>query len=193
MMKRARDEGGVGGDDGGEANLFELASHIQDELGATAQAVAGGGSAEEDLPDELLGLIGVAAKQGAAATAAGPVQSHTQGAGHDTRRSRGKGKGKGKGKGGGSRHRHQQGQYSDPAATQRLSAELLEQRQRRQQDAKTNTNSAWGAICKIRAGLPAAEERGRILECVRDNQVVLVSGATGCGKSTQVHTHRPTG
>jgi hypothetical protein len=37
-----------------------------------------------------------------------------------------------------------------------------------------------------RATLPIAAFRERILDAIRDNQVVVVSGSTGCGKSTQV-------
>lgn len=39
---------------------------------------------------------------------------------------------------------------------------------------------------KVRRNLPAWEKRGEILELLRSNQVVVISGETGCGKSTQV-------
>ena len=38
----------------------------------------------------------------------------------------------------------------------------------------------------VRAGLPAASYKKTILDSVRDNRVVVLCGATGCGKSTQV-------
>ncbi len=41
-------------------------------------------------------------------------------------------------------------------------------------------------MMKTRRSLPAWDERDRIVRAVRDYQVVVVSGATGCGKSTQV-------
>jgi hypothetical protein len=38
----------------------------------------------------------------------------------------------------------------------------------------------------VRAGLPAASYKEKILDSVHDNRVVVLCGATGCGKSTQV-------
>jgi len=38
----------------------------------------------------------------------------------------------------------------------------------------------------VRKSLPAWKERNRILDILRKNQVMVVSGMTGCGKSTQV-------
>ena len=38
----------------------------------------------------------------------------------------------------------------------------------------------------IRERLPAHAFRARILDAVRANRVVVVAGATGCGKSTQI-------
>lgn len=39
---------------------------------------------------------------------------------------------------------------------------------------------------KVRRNLPAWEKRHEILELLQSNQVVVISGETGCGKSTQV-------
>lgn len=38
----------------------------------------------------------------------------------------------------------------------------------------------------FRRSLPAAGKIHEIIEAVQNNQVVIVSGETGCGKSTQV-------
>ena len=42
------------------------------------------------------------------------------------------------------------------------------------------------AIQAARAKLPVDAHKAEILSAVRDHQVVLVAGATGCGKTTQV-------
>jgi HrpA-like RNA helicase len=41
-------------------------------------------------------------------------------------------------------------------------------------------------IIKARESLPASKHQAEVCEIVRNNQVVLVSGETGCGKTTQV-------
>ena len=43
-----------------------------------------------------------------------------------------------------------------------------------------------GKFDKIREGLPAWKEKDNIISLLSKNQVVVVSGMTGCGKSTQV-------
>lgn len=40
---------------------------------------------------------------------------------------------------------------------------------------------------KTRKKLPAWLKTSEILEIIRENQIVIISGETGCGKSTQVH------
>lgn len=40
---------------------------------------------------------------------------------------------------------------------------------------------------KTRKKLPAWVKTSEILEIIRENQIVIISGETGCGKSTQVH------
>ena len=40
----------------------------------------------------------------------------------------------------------------------------------------------------VRSRLPAAAQRGELLALCGSHRVVVVSGATGCGKSTQVGT-----
>lgn len=47
-------------------------------------------------------------------------------------------------------------------------------------------DAARKAMAQKRAGLPAHEARGTILDAIRGNQVTVVSGATGSGKTTQV-------
>jgi hypothetical protein len=41
-------------------------------------------------------------------------------------------------------------------------------------------------LTAVRAKLPAAAFRGKIVSAIADNQVVVVCGETGCGKTTQV-------
>jgi len=42
-------------------------------------------------------------------------------------------------------------------------------------------------MLKSRAGLPMADVKSDLLAKVRDNEVVVVGGETGCGKTTQVY------
>lgn len=39
---------------------------------------------------------------------------------------------------------------------------------------------------RARKSLPAADQRGEVLQAATEAQVMVISGATGCGKSTQV-------
>ena len=55
-----------------------------------------------------------------------------------------------------------------------------EQLRRRQSDAK------YQAMQKARARLPAHKQKDEVLEATLTNQVVMVSGETGCGKTTQI-------
>ncbi|XP_014478437.1 PREDICTED: ATP-dependent RNA helicase DHX36 [Dinoponera quadriceps] len=41
-------------------------------------------------------------------------------------------------------------------------------------------------MLKFRSKLPAYQKRSEILQLIQDNQVVVISGETGCGKTTQV-------
>lgn len=43
-------------------------------------------------------------------------------------------------------------------------------------------------VQRDRESLPIWQYKDRIVEAIRDNQVVIVAGDTGCGKSTQVRT-----
>ncbi|KAH9602084.1 hypothetical protein KSS87_013738 [Heliosperma pusillum] len=70
------------------------------------------------------------------------------------------------------------------AAKERLLRDKSEQLQKRQQDWQ---NSPEGQkMIEFRRSLPAHKERDALLKAVSENQVVVVSGETGCGKTTQL-------
>ena len=51
---------------------------------------------------------------------------------------------------------------------------------------RKESDQKYNNMQKIRNKLPAHGFREKLVECVRENQVVVVTGQTGCGKSTQV-------
>ncbi|XP_035667918.1 putative ATP-dependent RNA helicase DHX57 [Branchiostoma floridae] len=51
---------------------------------------------------------------------------------------------------------------------------------------KKQTTSAYRSMLGERKKLPAWNEQDNILKALKDNQVLVVSGMTGCGKTTQV-------
>lgn len=51
---------------------------------------------------------------------------------------------------------------------------------------RIRSDAALGELQKKRAALPVAKFRDDILNAVRNHQVTLVAGSTGCGKTTQV-------
>ncbi|CAM9232255.1 unnamed protein product, partial [Choristocarpus tenellus] len=51
---------------------------------------------------------------------------------------------------------------------------------------RRRASPTWATMSVFRAGLPAWGYRERIMNMVRDHQACLISGETGCGKSTQV-------
>jgi len=55
-----------------------------------------------------------------------------------------------------------------------------------QSDFKSNKHSAAFKMQSIRNNLPASESRDKITKLIENNAVVVLSGETGCGKSTQV-------
>lgn len=61
-----------------------------------------------------------------------------------------------------------------------ISADLLAEEQGRQLSPH---------LTKIRQSLPVFQYRQNILEAVANNPVVLIKGATGCGKSTQANNN----
>ncbi|CAI5457982.1 unnamed protein product [Closterium sp. Yama58-4] len=61
---------------------------------------------------------------------------------------------------------------------------ISESLKRRQQQWQASPEGA--SMLTLRQSLPAWKERERLLQAVRNNQVVVVSGETGCGKTTQL-------
>lgn len=68
----------------------------------------------------------------------------------------------------------------DMEHTRKISGKLLQLR-----NAK-DRQQLYTQMLATRAKLPAAKEAFQVIECVQNNQVVLVCGATGCGKTTQI-------
>eukprot|EP01026_Neomeris_dumetosa_P018383 TRINITY_DN17195_c0_g1_i4.p1 TRINITY_DN17195_c0_g1~~TRINITY_DN17195_c0_g1_i4.p1 ORF type:complete len:394 (-),score=58.26 TRINITY_DN17195_c0_g1_i4:14-1195(-) len=65
--------------------------------------------------------------------------------------------------------------------------EITEKSRRMQQYEADRRNSPDAQkMIEIRKQLPAWAQQDEIIEAVKKNQVVLVSGATGCGKTTQI-------
>ena len=59
--------------------------------------------------------------------------------------------------------------------------------QRLQDDmSRKRTTEKYQAMLETRSKLPAFQLREHIVETIANNQVVIISGATGCGKTTQV-------
>lgn len=69
-------------------------------------------------------------------------------------------------------HRHQQDEIS-----QRVLKNWLK---------KKETSAEYRKRCQERQKLPATQQSKRILEMIGSDQVVLVVGSTGCGKTTQI-------
>ena len=55
-----------------------------------------------------------------------------------------------------------------------------------EQRRKAESSEAYKRMQEERAALPAAKEKARVLELLSKHQVVVISGETGCGKSTQI-------
>ncbi|VVC42551.1 Hypothetical protein CINCED_3A018746 [Cinara cedri] len=47
-------------------------------------------------------------------------------------------------------------------------------------------NPKYRSMCAVRRKLPSYKKKDEILELIRKNQVILISGETGCGKTTQM-------
>ena len=62
------------------------------------------------------------------------------------------------------------------------SAQIAERRERWQRSCET---AKGAALQQARAALPMAAHRDELLRAIAENQVVLVAGETGCGKTTQ--------
>ena len=52
--------------------------------------------------------------------------------------------------------------------------------------AKMESNPRYATMQTKRQTLPAHEHRAQVCQMIKDNQIVLISGETGCGKTTQV-------
>ncbi|XP_076292712.1 ATP-dependent DNA/RNA helicase DHX36 isoform X2 [Lasioglossum baleicum] len=48
------------------------------------------------------------------------------------------------------------------------------------------SSEEYESMLKFRLRLPAYQERSKILKLIKENQVVVISGETGCGKTTQI-------
>eukprot|EP00405_Crypthecodinium_cohnii_P015592 CAMPEP_0206456314 /NCGR_PEP_ID=MMETSP0324_2-20121206/22289_1 /ASSEMBLY_ACC=CAM_ASM_000836 /TAXON_ID=2866 /ORGANISM="Crypthecodinium cohnii, Strain Seligo" /LENGTH=1107 /DNA_ID=CAMNT_0053927215 /DNA_START=102 /DNA_END=3421 /DNA_ORIENTATION=+ len=55
--------------------------------------------------------------------------------------------------------------------------------------AERRENPRYARIGEKREQLPGFKERAKVVEAIRDNQICLLVGETGCGKSTQVPQH----
>lgn len=55
-----------------------------------------------------------------------------------------------------------------------------------QKNKDKTTNPRYLKMVKFRKKLPSYAKREELVELINNNQVVLVSGETGCGKTTQV-------
>lgn len=62
-----------------------------------------------------------------------------------------------------------------------LDAKLL-----RELEDKIENNNTYKRMVAIRKKLPAYDKRKEILDLLEQNQVLVISGETGCGKTTQV-------
>ncbi|KAF1775825.1 P-loop containing nucleoside triphosphate hydrolase [Phytophthora cactorum] len=105
--------------------------------------------------------------------AAKPLQTSTK-ATPDKSKSRKK-----KGGNGGNYNKNQPKRI-DVEAQRRMSEKLLQLRKAK--DSQQNFQQMLSA----RAKLPAGKEETQVIKCVQNNQVVLICGATGCGKTTQI-------
>ncbi|GMF37754.1 unnamed protein product [Phytophthora fragariaefolia] len=74
----------------------------------------------------------------------------------------------------------QQSKRIDTEAVRRMSEKLLQLRKSKDGQLK------FQQMLDARAKLPAAKEEPQVIRCVQNNQVVLICGATGCGKTTQI-------
>ncbi|ORX44750.1 P-loop containing nucleoside triphosphate hydrolase protein [Hesseltinella vesiculosa] len=76
------------------------------------------------------------------------------------------------------KHHHHQPQQD--GKTEALAAQLI------QALANLHTSDAYAPFATVRSRLPAATFQEKVVQAVLANQVTIVSGETGCGKTTQV-------
>jgi hypothetical protein len=67
---------------------------------------------------------------------------------------------------------------------------VAESRRLQQRQRELDTGAELAAMRGVRSRLPAAAQRGEVLALCGSRRVVVVSGATGCGKSTQARKPR---
>ena len=86
------------------------------------------------------------------------------------------------------RSERQSGRRGRDRRTKRSAAEVagLSKILRAEHEALRTAVGRTGEIQQQRRALPAAKQRREVVEAVQAHQVVVISGATGCGKSTQV-------
>lgn len=83
-------------------------------------------------------------------------------------------------RGGNGHHKRQQPKRVDVEAMRRMSEKLLQLRKAK------DGHRDFQQMLAARAKLPAGKEETQVIQCVQNNQVVLICGATGCGKTTQI-------
>ncbi|CAI5729208.1 unnamed protein product [Peronospora effusa] len=106
------------------------------------------------------------------------TSSTTEGQKGDTLKSRKKKKGRGDNPS--KNLNHYQPKRVDVEAVRQISENLLKARK-----AKDGQHD-FRQMLAARTKLPAGEEEAQVIKCVQNNQVVLICGATGCGKTTQI-------
>ena len=74
----------------------------------------------------------------------------------------------------------------DAAATKAVGEEM----QRKEEQKKRE--SGWQRMQAVRERLPAWKQASDIVSAVRSHSVTVISGETGCGKTTQVRRQRTT-
>ena len=51
---------------------------------------------------------------------------------------------------------------------------------------KHQSNEAFKSLLAQRSHLPVAEYRPQLVQAMKEHRVIIIRGATGCGKTTQV-------
>lgn len=75
---------------------------------------------------------------------------------------------------------------SKPVPSQPLRRNANLDQQLREQETRLQQQSSYTKFLQRRRVLPAYQQRDRILQTITENQVVVIGGETGCGKTTQV-------
>lgn len=85
-------------------------------------------------------------------------------------------------------HRNIQGSIDDKLRTTKTLEQniTLDTKLQKEQEDKKCNNDTYINMMSYREKLPAYNKRLEIVKLVQDNQVIVISGETGCGKTTQV-------